>query len=221
MGATCSASSAAAYARAGFWYGAAGHYNDALRLNPRLRARLGARPPRANLRAAADQLEEGEARQARTSAAARRCATSRADLSARALSRLSSTRGSGDWDRAQARARGAPREPPDDTCCATTCSVRQPRSRSCAAARRTLGERPVQRHQPLEHRLQPLQSMPRGEQSLARGHGPQRCARPHACGTPSTHRRAAHGRREQAAHARSSRSRSRSIRIRAPGCTRT
>ena len=31
----------AAYARAGFWYGAAGHYNTALRLNRRLLPRLG------------------------------------------------------------------------------------------------------------------------------------------------------------------------------------
>lgn len=49
----------AAYARAGFWYGAAGHYNSALRLNSRLLPRIGNAAADANLRAAANQLEEG------------------------------------------------------------------------------------------------------------------------------------------------------------------
>ena len=49
----------AVYARAGFWYGAAGHYNVALRLNSRLLPRIGNVAADANLRAAANQLEEG------------------------------------------------------------------------------------------------------------------------------------------------------------------
>ena len=49
---------AAAYARAGFWYGAAGHYNTALELNDRLLPRLANVAADANLRAAANQLDE-------------------------------------------------------------------------------------------------------------------------------------------------------------------
>jgi tetratricopeptide (TPR) repeat protein len=51
---------AAAYGRVGFWYGEAGHYNTALRLNPRLVATLGGTAAAANLRAAQNQLEEGK-----------------------------------------------------------------------------------------------------------------------------------------------------------------
>ena len=50
----------AAYARVGFWYGAAGHYNTAVRLNRRLLPRVAASAARANLRAAANQLDEGK-----------------------------------------------------------------------------------------------------------------------------------------------------------------
>lgn len=49
-----------AYSRAGFWYGAAGHYNTAIRLNGRLQSRLAASAADANLRAAANQLDEGK-----------------------------------------------------------------------------------------------------------------------------------------------------------------
>jgi tetratricopeptide (TPR) repeat protein len=48
----------AAYARAGFWYDAAGHYNTALRLNDRLLPRLAHAAADANLRAAANQLAQ-------------------------------------------------------------------------------------------------------------------------------------------------------------------
>jgi tetratricopeptide (TPR) repeat protein len=48
----------AAYARAGLWYGAAGHYNTALRLNDRLLPRLANAAADANLRAAANQLAQ-------------------------------------------------------------------------------------------------------------------------------------------------------------------
>jgi protein O-mannosyl-transferase len=50
---------AAFYARSGFWYGAAGHYNEALRLNSRLLPALGAAASAANIRAAGEQLENG------------------------------------------------------------------------------------------------------------------------------------------------------------------
>jgi tetratricopeptide (TPR) repeat protein len=49
----------AIYTRIGFWYGAAGHYNEALELNPRLRATIGDAAIEANVRAAALELAQG------------------------------------------------------------------------------------------------------------------------------------------------------------------
>jgi tetratricopeptide (TPR) repeat protein len=51
---------AAAYMRVGFWYGAAGHYNTALELNSRLLPQLAPAAAKANVRAARNQLEEGQ-----------------------------------------------------------------------------------------------------------------------------------------------------------------
>jgi tetratricopeptide (TPR) repeat protein len=50
---------AAIYTRIGFWYGAAGHYNEALELNPRLRSTIGDAAIDANIRAAALELAQG------------------------------------------------------------------------------------------------------------------------------------------------------------------
>ena len=62
---TSHAQLAGVYARIGLWYGAAGHYNRALRLNSRLISSLGPAAATANKRAAAKQLEDGNAADAR------------------------------------------------------------------------------------------------------------------------------------------------------------
>src|SRR5262249_46529576 len=62
---TSRAQLAALYARVGLWYAAAGHYNQALRLNRRLVASLGPAAAAADTRAAAKQLADGKAKEAR------------------------------------------------------------------------------------------------------------------------------------------------------------
>jgi len=52
------------YARAGFWYGAAGHYKEALRIDRGLIKRLGPAAAAADLHAAAEQLQLGDASEA-------------------------------------------------------------------------------------------------------------------------------------------------------------
>jgi tetratricopeptide (TPR) repeat protein len=100
------------YARAGFWYGAAGHYNEALKLNGRLLATLAPTAADANLRAASEQFEVGNLREAqRLLVEALRYQPSN-DTARQFLAVVQSR--SGAWDAAQATLESLARGRPDD-----------------------------------------------------------------------------------------------------------
>jgi tetratricopeptide (TPR) repeat protein len=100
------------YARAGFWYGAAGHYNTAIGLNSRLIASLGAAAAAANVRAAQNQLDEGNPDMAEhLLQEAMRYQPS--DLSARHYLAVVYARRD-DWDRAQGQLEALRQTLPDD-----------------------------------------------------------------------------------------------------------
>jgi protein O-mannosyl-transferase len=103
---------AAAYARAGFWYGAAGHYNTALRLNSRLLPRLGKTAADANLRAAANQLEESHTDTAEK-LLSHALSYRPTDLTARHYLAVVSAR-NGEWERARGQLEALRQSQPGD-----------------------------------------------------------------------------------------------------------